>query len=159
MFGFSFGEIVLLVIVGLIVVGPRRLPALMRTAGHWVGKLRRMSSDLRAQSGIDDLIRQEGLEREIEELRSLARVNVVDTLITPAAAAAPLPAPANLLRRRRPPLRQREYPLVGCDAAGALPDDAPFYPPPVLPPAESAERAPGEAAPEGSSDGSKGGAP
>lgn len=131
MFGLSFGEILLLVIVGLIVVGPRKLPTLMRGAGHWIGKLRRMSSELRAQSGIDDLIRQEGLERGIEELRSLSRVNVVDSLITPAAAA-PLAASASVLRRRRPPLREREYPLLGCDAGGALPDDAPVYPPPSL---------------------------
>src|SRR5262245_16035417 len=66
--GFSFGEILMLILVGIVVVGPRKLPTLMRTAGQWVGKLRRMSTDLRAQSGIDDLIRQEGLEREIREL-------------------------------------------------------------------------------------------
>ena len=37
---------------------------------------------------IDDLIKQEGLENEIQELRSLSRINVIDTLITPAAGAA-----------------------------------------------------------------------
>src|SRR6185436_4761491 len=78
----------LLLIVGIVVVGPKNLPTLMRTAGQWVGKLRRMSVDLRSQSGIDDLIRQEGLEREIHEIRSLSRVNVIDTLMSPAIGAA-----------------------------------------------------------------------
>lgn len=115
----------------------------MRSAGKWIGKLRRVSSDLRAQSGIDDLIRQEGLEREIHELRSLSRVNVIDTLMAPALAStaattaavattprAPAPAPAphpKVEERIAQPLREREYPLIGCDAYGALPDDAAPY--------------------------------
>ena len=99
MFGLSIGEIMLLLIVGIVVVGPKNLPSMMRTAGQWISRLRRMSTDLRSQSGIDDLIRQEGLEREIQELRSLSRMNVVDTLMTPALAAPALAAgglvPAN----------------------------------------------------------------
>lgn len=136
MFGLGFGEIVVLLIVGIIVVGPRNLPTLMRSAGQWISKLRRMSHELRNQSGIDDLIRQEGLEREIQEIRSLSRVNIVDTLITPAvtatavsaaakpAAAAPVPAPSKPAPAEALPSREREYPVIGCDSYGALSDDA-----------------------------------
>ncbi len=141
MFGLSFGEIFILIVVGIVVVGPRNLPTLMRTAGRWVAKLRRMSTDLRAQSGIDDLIRNEGLERDIHELRSLSRINVVDSLITPALNAGAMGAAADLSGERRPalppsaafirrePLREREYPLIGCDAYEALADDAVPVPP------------------------------
>ncbi|MFO0588238.1 MAG: Sec-independent protein translocase protein TatB [Polyangiaceae bacterium] len=138
MFGLSFFEILLIAIVGIVVLGPRRLPTMMRTAGQWVAKLRRMSVDLRAQSGIDDLIRQEGLENEIQELRSLSRINVIDTLITPAAgagaagaagAAAQESAPRASVSVPQPkvqrpqPLREREYPTIGCDSYGVLADD------------------------------------
>jgi sec-independent protein translocase protein TatB len=153
-FGLGFGEILILIIVGIVVVGPRNLPTLMRTAGRWVTKIRRMSTDLRSQSGIDDLIRQEGLEREIQEIRALSRVNVIDTLMAPGIAAAaapkpatpaapPAPAPAPLPAATEPAaaalsasstsaaiappdmaLREREYPIIGCDAYGALADDA-----------------------------------
>src|SRR5689334_8263203 len=125
----------LLLIVGIVVVGPKKLPTMMRTAGQWVSKLRRMSTDLRSQSGIDDLIRQEGLEREIHELRSLSRLNVVDTLMAPAIARSPTStststeAPQLPEWKRVEPLREREYPLAGCDAAGALSDDAVDYSP------------------------------
>ncbi|WP_438020955.1 Sec-independent protein translocase protein TatB [Sorangium sp. So ce315] len=136
MFGFSFGEIVVLIIVGIIVVGPRRLPAMMRTAGSWITKLRRMMTDFRTQSGIDDLIRQEGLERELRELRALSRVNVIETLVNPVRdAAAAVGTVASATPRIRPPepepqpepepppdvkpLREREYPVLGCDAYGA----------------------------------------
>jgi sec-independent protein translocase protein TatB len=159
--GFSLGEIFLLVLVGIIVVGPKRLPGLMRTAGQYVARLRRMSTDLRSQSGIDDLLRQEGLDQHIQELRSLSRFNVVETLMTPGAAPpvdalrhvppGPLDTPAAKLDRPRhnalpalatprpftwqgdEPLREREYPLAGCDAYGALPDDAAMYTPPSAP--------------------------
>ena len=36
MFGLGFGEIMVLLLVGIVVVGPKRLPTLMRTAGRWV---------------------------------------------------------------------------------------------------------------------------
>jgi sec-independent protein translocase protein TatB len=156
-FGLSFGEIVLLLVVGIVVVGPKNLPTMMRTAGRWVGKLRRMSSDLRSQSGIDDLIRQEGLEREIAELRSLSRVNVIETLMTTATAApSTVPSSSTAIQRRSDvrnelpgiqPLREREYPLIGCDAYGALPDDATPYRPPPRDEIPEDERAPGNEEP------------
>lgn len=147
MLGLGFGEILILVIVGIIVVGPRRLPTLMRTAGQWVARLRNMSSDLRAQSGLDDLIREEGLTRSLEELRSMSRINVLETFATPVApsrslasaptlaaagaaaadsvtqAASDHVAEATAVRATDEPLRDREYPLIGCDAYDALPDD------------------------------------
>ncbi|HZF53750.1 MAG TPA: Sec-independent protein translocase protein TatB [Polyangiaceae bacterium] len=159
MFGLGFGEILILIIVGIVVVGPRKLPTLMRSTGQWISKLRRMSTELRAQSGIDDLIRQEGLEREIQEIRSLSRVNIVDTLMAPAIGAtavqAPTPKPAPKAVPVLPPepLREREYPLIGCDAYGALADDVEPPPPPETPspaskPAPALEAAPApEAAP------------
>ena len=139
----SLGEIVLLLIVGIIVVGPRNLPTMMRTAGQWIARLRRLTSDLRAQSGIDDVLRREGLDEHIHELRSLSRLSMVESLIAPAAAAGAsqaaaadpyLPPPGTTLtsraapsaeppRETRAPLREREYPVIGCDAYGALPDD------------------------------------
>jgi sec-independent protein translocase protein TatB len=139
-FGFSFGEIVVLLIVGIVVVGPRKLPAMMRTAGQWVTRLRRMATDLRSQSGIDELIRIEGLEREVAELRALSRMNVVDSFIAPALAATAPQATSSAAPARIPdppriePLREREYPLVGCDAYDALADDAAPYPPRIVPP-------------------------
>jgi len=148
-FGLSFFEILVIAVVGIVVLGPRRLPTMMRTAGQWVSKLRRLSTDLRAQSGIDDLIRQEGLESEIQELRSLSRINVIDTLITPAAGAGAAGAAATTstkatvttpkiepkpLANKAQPLREREYPAVGCDSYGALPDDVAkkIIPPSIL---------------------------
>ncbi|HVK65311.1 MAG TPA: Sec-independent protein translocase protein TatB [Polyangium sp.] len=136
MFGLSFGEMVVVVLVAIVVVGPRHLPSMMRTAGQWVTRIRRMSTDLRAQSGIDQLLREEGIDRSIQEIRALSNVNVLDGLeklavptaaakaATVAAAAASAPAPDE---ESVVILREREYPQVGCDAYDALPDDAAPY--------------------------------
>lgn len=131
---------VVVLLVAIVVVGPRHLPSMMRTAGQWVSRIRRMSTDLRAQSGIDQLLREEGIDRSIQEIRALSNVNVLDGLerlavptaakaattspaaATAAAASAPLPSEEPVVI-----LREREYPLVGCDAYDALPDDAAPY--------------------------------
>jgi sec-independent protein translocase protein TatB len=71
-FGLSFGEFVVLIIVAVVVVGPRNMPGLLRQAGLFIGKLRRMAIDLRADSGIDDILHEEGLREEYEKFRRLA---------------------------------------------------------------------------------------
>lgn len=62
MFDIGFWELALIGVVALLVVGPDRLPALARTVGLWVGRIRRYVATVR-----DDI------EREIQadELRSL----------------------------------------------------------------------------------------
>ncbi len=127
MFGLGFWEVLVIAVVGVVVLGPRKLPDLMRTAGQWIARARRLSVQLRAESGIDDLIRQEGLEREIRELRSLASANVLGSLAAAAAAPAPLPAPPpsapRLVVSGVEPPREREYPEWGCDVANVTPDE------------------------------------
>ncbi|MEZ5734837.1 MAG: Sec-independent protein translocase protein TatB [Novosphingobium sp.] len=55
-------ELLLIVIVAVIVIGPKDLPLAMRTAGRWIGKIRRVSGHFR--SGIEAMIR----EAELEEM-------------------------------------------------------------------------------------------
>jgi sec-independent protein translocase protein TatB len=61
----------LVAVVALIIVGPARLPGMLNTLGKWSTKLRRMLFDVRAQSGIDDILREEGLLGGLRELRQL----------------------------------------------------------------------------------------
>lgn len=49
-------------IVAVIVIGPKDLPLALRTAGRWIGKVRRVSGHFR--SGIETMIR----EAEMEEM-------------------------------------------------------------------------------------------
>jgi len=83
-FDLSMGEILLIAIVLLVVVGPRELPTILRQLGRMVAKLRNMSWELREQSGIDQVIKDEGLERDIDAIRSLSRGRVVDAIVSDA---------------------------------------------------------------------------
>lgn len=56
MFDIGATELLLIVIVAVIVIGPKDLPLALRTAGRWIGKMRRMSNHFR--SGIDAMVRE-----------------------------------------------------------------------------------------------------
>jgi sec-independent protein translocase protein TatB len=49
MFGFGWGEIVVIGIVALIAIGPKELPSVLRSLGHWMGKIRRMANEFQGQ--------------------------------------------------------------------------------------------------------------
>ena len=56
MFGIAPDEMLLVVIVAIIVIGPKDLPLALRTAGRWIGKIRRVSGHFR--TGIETMIRE-----------------------------------------------------------------------------------------------------
>ncbi len=49
MSGVGSTELILLLVIGLIVLGPRRLPEIANTVGGWIGQARRMTRVLRRQ--------------------------------------------------------------------------------------------------------------
>ena len=49
MFDIGWGELVIIGVVALIVIGPKELPAVLRTLGQWMGKIRRMASEFQGQ--------------------------------------------------------------------------------------------------------------
>lgn len=73
MFGLGFGELLVVMIVAVVVLGPKDLPRYMRKAGEIAARLRRLAFDMREKSGIDEVLRAEGLDRDIAEIRRLAR--------------------------------------------------------------------------------------
>ena len=56
MFDVGFGELAIIAVIALLVIGPERLPKAARTAGLWVGRARRMVTDVKAD--IDREIRE-----------------------------------------------------------------------------------------------------
>lgn len=63
MFDIGWSELLVIGVVAVIVVGPKELPRLMRTFGHYVGKLRRMAADFQRQ--FEEAVR----DTEIDEVR------------------------------------------------------------------------------------------
>jgi len=49
MFDISWGKLVVIGVIALIVIGPKELPAVLRTVGQWMGKMRRMAAEFQGQ--------------------------------------------------------------------------------------------------------------
>lgn len=49
MFDIGFAELVIISVVGLLVIGPERLPGAIRTASVWLGRLRRGFNDIKRE--------------------------------------------------------------------------------------------------------------
>jgi len=62
MFDIGPTELLLIVVVAVVVIGPKDLPLALRTAGRWMAKIRKVSGHFRA--GLDAMIR----EAEMEEM-------------------------------------------------------------------------------------------
>ena len=62
MFDIGASELLLIVVVAVVIIGPKDLPLALRAAGRWMAKIRRVSSHFR--SGLDAMIR----EAELEEM-------------------------------------------------------------------------------------------
>jgi len=60
MFDVGFDELLMIAVIAIVVIGPKDLPMALRTAGRWIGKVRRVSNHFR--SGIESMIREAELE-------------------------------------------------------------------------------------------------
>lgn len=100
-FGLSWSHMLLVLVVALVVVGPKDLPKLMRKMGQWTAKARGMADQFRRS--FDDMARQSELDelrKELDELRNtrpLAGVEqqLNDVMTGPAVNLDPEPAPVD----------------------------------------------------------------
>ena len=100
MFDIGASELLLVVIVAIVVIGPKDLPLALRTAGRWIGKIRRVSGHFR--SGIETMIR----EAELEEMEQKWRDQ--NAAIMAADAASQTPEAAQVAEPESPRLPLNE---------------------------------------------------
>lgn len=72
---FGFSELLFLVIIALVVLGPKDLSLTMRTLGQFVARGRAMANEFRA--AFDDIARQAELDDLRKEIEDLKRDNAV----------------------------------------------------------------------------------
>ena len=112
MFGIDSGELFIIAIVALVVIGPKDLPKVMRTIGNFVARARGMATHFR--SGVDNMIRESELQ-EMEKVWKANNERIMREAPPPqdsdwgkpppveADEQAALPAPAAEPSRPRPP--------------------------------------------------------
>lgn len=77
MLDIGWSELLVVAVIALLVVGPRELPAMLRTIGKYLGIIKRQAQEFRTQ--FDEAIRDsefEQVKKEFEELKSGAEATV-----------------------------------------------------------------------------------
>ena len=116
MFDIGFSEIALVGIVALLVVGPKRLPEIARTAGKWIGKTRRMiesvKADIDREFKTDELRKLlteqqaevEQLRQIVEDSRTAIEKDIERATADPEAKQTALPTGSTPLSGSQPPV-------------------------------------------------------
>lgn len=94
MFNIGAEELLLIVVVAILVIGPKDMPLALRTVGKWIGKARRVSSHFR--SGLDSMIREAEME-EMEAKWKASNEAIMKDHPDAAAETRTTAAPTNLL--------------------------------------------------------------
>ena len=123
MFDIGVGELLVILIVAVVVIGPKDLPLAMRTAGRWIGKMRRISAHFR--SGIDTMVREAELE-DMEKKWKAQNEEIMrrSAALTEAEAGAPVmtgPPPVETPPVKAPTLEKAPVETASADVPAAEP--------------------------------------
>ena len=98
-FGLGSGELLVIAIVALIVIGPKDLPRLLRTMGQYMRKIQGMAREF--QNHLNEAAKESGVEDVKKEVKGMTNFTVTADLDKQGAeikraieSSAPKPAPA-----------------------------------------------------------------
>lgn len=121
MFGIDFSELVVILIVALIVVGPQRLPSVARTLGHLWGRAQRyinsVKSDISRDMAMEELHKlRTRVQREaegVEDAMSQASRSFDQQAqqLRGAVEQTGQPSTPQIPRRSKPEPEQKQFPV------------------------------------------------
>jgi sec-independent protein translocase protein TatB len=77
---FSWSHILIVLIVALVVIGPKDLPRFMHMAGRWMGKARSMADQFR--TSFEEMSRQTELDELRKEINALRETRPASEMMT-----------------------------------------------------------------------------
>jgi sec-independent protein translocase protein TatB len=141
MFDIGAAELLVIIVVAVIVIGPKEMPRAMRTAGRWIGKVRRVSAHFR--TGIDAMVREAELEdmekkwkAQNEEIMRRTALSAEDKAGEPVMTGPPpiddgrRPAPSDHPTHDDPPAPPTPEDIAGSGVPG---DNVPAKPASEMP--------------------------
>jgi sec-independent protein translocase protein TatB len=78
MFDIGWSEIAIIVVVALVVLGPKELPNALRMATQWMRYARKMASEF--QSGIDQIVREAELDDARKAVQSVVTMDLASEI-------------------------------------------------------------------------------
>jgi sec-independent protein translocase protein TatB len=85
MFGIGLSEMLMIAVVALVVLGPKRLPSALKTVGRTIGQFRRIVTQIKDEVGYDDVVDEvvrplrEGMTELHDQVKRDADIDVDDT--------------------------------------------------------------------------------
>ncbi len=96
MFDLGWSKLIIIAMLAIVVVGPKDLPALLRTIGKFVGQIRRQADEFRRQ--FDDAMRDTELDqirKDVEDIKSSTESTVRDIGRSAGESVKPLETAAS----------------------------------------------------------------
>jgi sec-independent protein translocase protein TatB len=91
MFDIGWDELLLIALVALVVIGPKDLPAVLRTLGAWMARARNLAGEFR--SHVDEMMREANVDEMKREFTAMAATpemkEIEDQLMTGNLPASP----------------------------------------------------------------------
>ncbi|WP_432218336.1 Sec-independent protein translocase protein TatB [Pseudomonas kribbensis] len=144
MFGISFSELLLVGLVALLVLGPERLPGAARTAGLWVGRLKRSFNAIKQE--VEREIGADEIRRQLHNEHILSLEQEARKIFTPPVQQEPTPVQPAADQTPTPPVAEQTIhaPASVEHVSAAAAETAPVMKPiePVAPVAAPATPAP-----------------
>jgi len=76
MFDLSWSHILVVMVVAIVVIGPKDLPRVLRTVGRWTGKVKRTAREF--QDYFNEALREAEFDTIQKEVEDLAKVDMSD---------------------------------------------------------------------------------
>jgi len=76
MFDIGFGELVVIAVVGLLVIGPERLPGAIRTGSAWLARIRRAFNELKLE--VEQELHNDAVMQELKKTRREVGHDLID---------------------------------------------------------------------------------
>src|SRR5918995_2323426 len=100
MFDIGWSELLVIAVVAIVVVGPKELPKLMRSMGHYGGKLRRAAGDFQRQ--FEEAMRESEVDEVKKALDSVRTETPQLDLNAPVDRPVMLPKPGTSSEAKAP---------------------------------------------------------
>jgi len=141
MFDLGWGKIIIIAVIALVVIGPKELPAVLRTVGQWMGKIRRMAAEFQGQ--FQEAMREAemaDLKKSIDSITDATRgigdpLGTVTRNIESAFADNPASTPATTPAAGQPAAPAAETPVPTTEPSVAAEPPVTIEPPVPLEPA------------------------
>ena len=175
MFDISWGKLVIIGVVALLVIGPKELPMVLRTVGQWMSKIRRMAAEFQGQfqeamreaemadlkkqfddttSSLNSVFDPAGIKSDMEKLIDDPLATGASSTPTTPPSDPTAPAPQTPATAPTDPVALGTAPVAPVDVSVPMPELPPppetkDFAAPVMPPAPTQAPEPAQAgAPE-----------